>query len=518
MLTQVGCDKELGMNPENLRVSEPSDVDADAGNWRLIVLTSTTQIPVAAPAAVDDPTYQAELSAIKDAQANLTDDQRSAIDYWSAGGVLRWNQIMRELVARYNLAPAPNANNTYPGPDSENPFSDPVFPFANPPYAARAYSYVSVGQYDALKVAWYYKYLYNRKAPYNVDSGIKALVPATDLPSYPSEDAVESGVTAELLKALFPAAVEEITEKAAQQRNAALWSGKASSSDIAAGLALGKAVAAAMLARAAGDGMKTSVGNPAQWKTLADSAYAHWARSGVTQANVVPWVSLDVPARPPMLPFFGTKTATGLGVAGWIMNTQDFVQIRPGPPATSTSDEMIRNVAEVQYFSDHLTRERLAIVHKWADGLGTYTPPGHWNDIAEEYISDAHFSEVRTARAFALLNMAIHNAGVACWEAKYYYYNPRPTQLQSTIKTGTGIPNFPSYPSGHSTFSASAAEVLAYLFPTEADHFRSLAQEAALSRLYGAIHTREDCDVGVTHGKAVGDYMVNYAINLDGGN
>ena len=57
--------------------------------------------------------------------------------------MLRWNEIMRELVARYNLPPAPRATAPIPFPDAENPFADPQFPFSNPPYAARAYSYVA---------------------------------------------------------------------------------------------------------------------------------------------------------------------------------------------------------------------------------------------------------------------------------------------------------------------------------------------------------------------------------------
>ena len=89
----------------------------------------------------------------------------------------------------------------------------------------------TVAQFDALKAAWYYKYLYKRPSPSKVDSSVKALVPITDLPAYPSEDAVMSGVTAELLKLLFPAAVQEITLKAAEQRQAALLSGKATASD-----------------------------------------------------------------------------------------------------------------------------------------------------------------------------------------------------------------------------------------------------------------------------------------------
>jgi hypothetical protein len=218
--------------------------------------------------------YQAELAAIKAAQAALTDAQRQTIDYWAGGGVLRWNQILRELVARYNLPPAPRDSGTYPVPDAENPFSDPQFPFANPPYAARAYSYVSVAQFEALKVAWYYKYLYNRPAPSQVDGGVQALLPASGVPAYPSEDAVLSGVSTEMLRLLFPAAVEEITRRAAQQREAALLGGRATASDIAAGLALGRAVAAVLVARAGTDGMRTAGGTPAQWQALADAAAA----------------------------------------------------------------------------------------------------------------------------------------------------------------------------------------------------------------------------------------------------
>ena len=107
-------------------------------------------------------------------QQNLTGEQKNEIKYWSAGAVLRWNEIMRELVAKHNLPPYQNEDGTYPIPSSVNPFNYPQFPFSNPPYAARAYAYVSAAQYDALIACWYYKKLYNRPAPYKVDSTINA--------------------------------------------------------------------------------------------------------------------------------------------------------------------------------------------------------------------------------------------------------------------------------------------------------------------------------------------------------
>jgi hypothetical protein len=233
----LSCNKDIEMQ-EQLSPLDPVDADANAGSWASIGLSSNDQISVPAPEDVNSTSYKAELEAIKNVQANLTSEQKKAVEYWSGGGVLRWNQIMRELVARFNLPPAPNADGTYSTPDPENPFGDPMFPFSNPPYAARAYSYVSAAQYDALKAAWFYKYSYQRQSPFHVDAAINALVPRSNLPAYPSEDAVMSGVMAEMLKMFFPTAVEEITKKAAEQRNSALWSGKAAPSEISAGLAI----------------------------------------------------------------------------------------------------------------------------------------------------------------------------------------------------------------------------------------------------------------------------------------
>ena len=150
-----------------------------------------------------------------------------------------------------------------------------------------------------------------------------------------------------------------------------------------------------------------------------------------------------------MLPNFGQ-------VRAWMMTPADVRNERPGPPPSTSSAQMQQELAEVKSTVEHLTREQLGVALHWNDGAGTYTPPGHWNDIAAEYVSNAHFSEVRAARAFALLNMAMHDAAVGCWDAKYAYFNPRPSQLDRSIKTSIGLPNFPSYTSGHSTFSAAA--------------------------------------------------------------
>ena len=493
-LACAACDNTI-TSSEALPPLHVASLDSTAGSWQMIVLSGPTQFTVAAPAAETSAAYSAELAAIKTAQSRLTATQRRVIDYWAGGGVLRWNQIVRGLVARYNLPPAPRADGTYPVPDPENPFADPQFPFANPPYASRAYSYVSVAQYVALKTAWYWKYQYHRRSPARIDNGVTALMPVSDLPAYPSEDAVLSGVTVEMLKVLFPAAVEEITQRAAEQRNAALWSGKAAASDIAAGLALGKSVAAGFVARAGGDGMRTAGGTPTLWQALRDSAVAR---------GEMPWLSQESPPRPPMLPNFGL-------VQTWLMTPTEVTAERPPAPPSTSSPQMQQELAEVKRTVDHLSGAQLAIAYKWNDGAGTYAPPGHWNDIAAEYIRDAQMSEVRAARAFALLNMAMHDAAVGCWGVKFLYFNPRPVQMDPSIKTVIGLPNFPAYPSGHSTYSSAAALVLSYLFPQGAGAFDTMKEEASMSRLYGGIHYRSDIERGKEHGGRIGGYAVRFA-------
>jgi hypothetical protein len=494
------CSKDIP-STEVLPAVTPANVDANAGLWKMIVLSGPTQVPVTAPAPTNDPGYQSELATIKSAQANVTDAQKTAINYWSSGGVLRWNEIMRELVARSDLPPSPNPDGSYPVPNPANPFANPQYPFSSPPYAARAYSYVAVAQFEALKAAWYYKFLYNRQSPFKADSSIKSLLPATALPSYPSEDAVEAGVNAALLTLLFPTSVDEINAKAAEQQQVALISGRASPSDIAAGVALGNSIAAVFAARAANDGMKAAGGTPAIWQSLVDTT---------TARGEIAWISQDGPPRPPMLPLFGQ-------VKAWMLTPTDVINERAAPPPSTSSTQMKTETAEVLNTVNNLSRDQLATVYKWADGVSTPTPSGHWDAIAAPYVSAASYSEVRAARVYALVNMALHDAAVACWDTKYFYFNPRPSQLNPDIRTQTGLPNFPSYVSGHSDFSAAAADVLSYLLPSGGAYFNAQAQEAAMSRLYGGIHYRSDITVGLAQGQRIGDYTVRFA-KTDGAN
>ncbi len=401
--------------------------------------------------ATNTPAYTMEINEIKSFQANITDEQQHIINYWSVGSVLRWNEIMQTLVARHNLPPYQKDDGTYPAPSGANPFAYPYFPFSNPPYAARAYAYVSAAQYDALIAAWHYKKLYNRSAPYNVDPTLKVLIPKSTLPAYPSEDAVLAGVTVELLKLLFPTEIAYIDKKAEEEKLYRIISGANVRSDIDAGISLGRKVASKFISRASTDGAGVAGGNPEIWALLESQTEAK---------GEIPWKSLEIPARPPMLPLFGK-------VKSFLMSTEDVVANRPPAPPSTNSEAFAKELAEIKNFSKDDSREHLRIVGFWADGVGTSTPCGHWNAIACGTFVQQGYSEVRWARNMALLNVAMMDAAISCWDAKFTYFNPRPAQIDPSIKTTTGVPNFPAYVSGHSTFSAAACAVLSHIIPAK---------------------------------------------------
>lgn len=486
------CSKKVDGRTDDLAPLQPAKTDAEAGSWKTVLLTSASEFPVAAPVAVTTPEYIAQVNEIKTWQADMTSDEKKIVKYWSAGAVLRWNEILRELVAKHNLPPYQNDDGTYPFPNANNPLAYPLFPFSNPPYAARAYGYVSAAVYDALVAGYYYKKLYNRTAPYNVDATVNVMIPKTDLPSYPSEDAVVEGATVEMLKLLFPGDQDYVQQKAEEHKRARILAGANVRSDLEAGEALGRAVAQKFVTRARGDRAGAAAGNQASWTKLETDCIARGEKA---------WVSLETPKRPPMLPAYGV-------VKAFLFDSLTAISLRPGPPPATGSSKMQAETDEALEYTKNDTREHYRIVHYWADGVGTSTPPGHWNAIAAEDFIQKNFSEVRWARNLALLNMAEMDAAIVCWDTKYFYFNPRPTQNNPAIKTLTGIPNFPAYISGHSTFSGAAAAVLAYIVPEKADKYKAMAQEASLSRMYAGIHYRADCTVGLEVGAKVGNYAV----------
>jgi membrane-associated phospholipid phosphatase len=119
----------------------------------------------------------------------------------------------------------------------------------------------------------------------------------------------------------------------------------------------------------------------------------------------------------------------------------------------------------------------------------------------------------RAARMYALIAAAHYDTFIASQDAKFAYWYLRPHQLDAGVKPLFASPNFPSYPSNHSTFSWSRAEILTYLFPQHAAEAEAMALEAADSRVWAGIHYPVDLDAGLQLGRAVARKFIEWAEN-----
>jgi membrane-associated phospholipid phosphatase len=163
-----------------------------------------------------------------------------------------------------------------------------------------------------------------------------------------------------------------------------------------------------------------------------------------------------------------------------------------------------------------LTPHQKQVAKFWEAGPGTALPAGVWNRVAIAYVRRQRLSVPRQTRLFALLNVAMADAGTACWNAKYQtgWWDPRPINairdlgLDRTWEPYLGTPLFPSYPSGTSNYSGAAGDVLAHVFPTDAKMWRARADEAGMSRLWGGVHWRIDVIQGLKMGHEVAGLVV----------
>jgi membrane-associated phospholipid phosphatase len=100
---------------------------------------------------------------------------------------------------------------------------------------------------------------------------------------------------------------------------------------------------------------------------------------------------------------------------------------------------------------------------------------------------------------------------IASQDGKFAYWYIRPHQLETSIVPLFPVPNFPSYPSNHSTFSATRSEILAYLFPLHADEIRAVGKEGGDSRIWAGIHYQIDNESGVRLGRSVAQKFIAWA-------
>jgi hypothetical protein len=279
----------------------------------------------------------------------------------------------------------------------------------------------------------------------------------------------------------------------------------------AAGVRLGQSVAEQVLRWRQADGANRLV------------AYAPLPAPGVWQPTPPGFL-------PPLLPQW--RWVTPFGVA----RVTDYL---PPPPPRLDSGEFAAALAEVRslgfQFSPTRTPEQTLIAWFWDDGEGSVTPPGHWNRIAQVTARQRGLGLEDAARLFAQLNVTLADAAILCWETKYRYGYWRPVtaiqaappgQAEPTWMPLLTTPPFPSYTSGHSTFSGAGAAALAAFFGADAISFQvgsdqlpgrvrsypgfwAAANEAGRSRIYGGIHYEFDNREGLACGRNLAEAIAN---------
>lgn len=209
-------------------------------------------------------------------------------------------------------------------------------------------------------------------------------------------------------------------------------------------------------------------------------------------------------------------------------------EFEPGAPpkfSTTPGSAFYSEALEVYEAVENLTEEQHTIALFWSDDAGkTVTPPGHAISIMTQVLEKRRASLSVAAEAYAKAGIAVADGIISCWNAKYQYNLVRPiSYIQAHIDAGWGVedralpvttPPFPEYTSGHSVQTAAFAHVLYDMFgdmpftdhthdarglaPRTFTSCRAMAEETAISRLYGGIHYRSAIEHGIEQGKEIG--------------
>lgn len=371
-----------------------------------------------------------------------------------------------------------------------------------PPKASRALGILHVAIYDAVNGVdgTYEPYLVSVRAPRSasVPAAVAAAGRTVLKRIFPAQDAT--------FEAAYASAILALPDNAKRQ----------------AGITWGEYVATRVLAARENDGSTATV------------AYTPGTNPGDWQPTPPAFAAALLPHWPKVKPFAMERAA----------------QFRPAPAPKLDSAIYAFDVNLTKQFgsidSPARTTDQTDIARFWADGAGTVTPPGHWNVIAREVAAARGNTLEANARLFALLNIALADAGICAWDCKYADDLWRPVTAIRAADTDSNpmtdadpawtpllvTPPFPEYVSGHSTFSAAAATVLALFFGSDSlpftttsedlpgatrsfGSFWEAAAEAGMSRVFGGIHFMSANQQGLQSGAMLGRYVVENFLAKD---
>lgn len=432
-------------------------IEPGAGTWKTWVLPSSTTISV--PPPPDAQETRGERAHIKELidQASKDVTMMAQIKFWDSGSPgYRW----LEVVTKKSIAGTTG------------------------PQGPRVYLYTTQAVYDATIAVWNYKYQYKRDRPSLVKGAARAnirfdaLLPVPDSPSYPSEHSAIAAAAAEVLAALYPAEASTFRAMAEEAGQSRVNAGLQYPSDHEAGAELGRKIGLAVVAWASSDGSTTPFTTPAP------TGKCNWVGTNPGGVAAIYW-------RPVLM----TSAS----------------EFRPPAPPACDSPQMVQQTADVKNtpraLTNFKTNER-AFYWQSAEGRDTwgYRYANQW--MEEDHLN---LNPPRAARVYALMAGAFYDSFIASQDGKIAYWYIRPPQLDPSIVPLFPVPNFPSYPSNHSTLSTALGEVLAYFFPSRAAQARTMAKESGDSRIWAGIHYQIDNEAGVELGKKVAGKFIDWA-------
>jgi membrane-associated phospholipid phosphatase len=331
-----------------------------------------------------------------------------------------------------------------------------------PLVAVRVYSLISVAQYGAVVDA----------GDQVDDDGVLGPNVFADggRRRFEAERGAVAGASARIMSYLFPDAAAALEQRVIDDGNAGPGGVHP---QFTRGVAIGRAFGDVIIEWAKNDGFSRP------WTGTIPAGQGFW---------------FSAPGVPPAGPQFAAMTPYFLTSPG---------QFHPPPPPAFGSAAYLADIDEVSSISATRTPAQVAIAVFWNLPQGTISPLGYWDVLATRYIGERGFDERAAAHVLALTNAAALDAAIGCWEAKYSYFFIRPSQANPAITLPIGLPNHPSYPSGHSCVSSAVVEILSGFFPEHTATLDAQLAEAGLSRIYAGIHYRFDITAGQTLGRSV---------------
>jgi hypothetical protein len=271
---------------------------------------------------------------------------------------------------------------------------------------------------------------------------------------------------------------------------------------------------------------------------VADSILAWRSTDGFTPAPPPYLGSNDVGKWRPTPPAFASGAVPQFAtMAPWGILSPD--QFRPaGPPALS-SEQYLRDFNETKLMGSATSLFRNPDQTDACRFWESTSPTIFWDRAALHLGADRGLELSDNARLFAMLNLAIADALISCWDAKYHYEFWRPVTAIPLADTDGNpdtisdpawtpllpTPAHPEYVSGHSSSSGAATTVLASFFGDETPFtlespaapgwvrsypsFSAAMDELADARVFAGFHFRTACEEGKTLGSNVASYILN---------